>query len=788
MKSDKRFSRVVRASLALLACLAMLPGQDVLAKGGKSNRGVPNGERPQFAVSVVSSAADQVTGGDARIHIDVPRTVPPHQVRVMVNGQNQADRFELLPGTRTLSGVIDGLAIGDNRVTVRPNGKGRGRPDDVSLTLTNHPVTGPVFSGPHQDPFVCTVHDHGLGQAIPDNDSEGFPVFENGFDDGPVVGFSKHCSAETLVTYVYRSTSGGFRPYTPGDPRPADMATTTTMDGKTVDYFVRWERGTINRFIYSIAALTPFSDDPEGLDTSSWNGKLIYYFQGGVAIGHIQGDPSGSRMLYDYGLSQGYAIAYSTGTKTGTHYNLQLGGETALMVKERFVELYDTPVYTVGVGGSGGGIQQYVYGQNHKGLLDAAIPQLSYPDMVTQAIHVGDCELIEFYMDAISPNPLWDTWSNRTLIEGMNAEDDLFNVFTQSNGLSECVNGWRGLSPLVLNPLFGRADFQEYYVPQSAIAEIQWTHFGDLVNIYGTREDGYARNFWDNVGVQYGLQAVANGDISPQEFLTINSVIGGWVTEPEMQQETFPFLGPFSPALYDPWSAKNQVYSVDPANPAPRKEGDLLAMQRAYEAGLVFLGDHEIPTIDWRPYQEPILDMHNSHQSFAARQRMIDGQGSADNQVIWMTDIGPDGPEFDQTPEAFQVMDQWMTNLLENPHLGVAGAKPPLAVDRCFNKDGTEYAAGDNVWDGILNENPEGACTERFPPYSTSRIVAGGPFKGSIFKCELQPVETAIDKGLYGVWDPAPEEVVALKRIFPDGVCDFDKPDVGLPAEMRRNL
>jgi hypothetical protein len=347
------------------------------------------------------------------------------------------------------------------------------------------------------------------------------------------------------------------------------------------------------------------------------------------------------------------------------------------------------------------------------------------------------------------------------------------------------VNGWRGLSPLVLNPLFGRADFQEYYEPQSAIAAIQWTHFGDLVNIYGTRDDGYARNFWDNVGVQYGLQAVANGDISPQEFLTINSVIGGWVTEPEMQQETFPFLGPFAPELYDPWSAKNQVYSVDPANPAPRKEGDLIAMRAAYEAGLVFLGDHEIPTIDWRPYQEPILDMHNSHQSFAARQRMIDGQGFADNQVIWMTDIGPDGPEFDQTPEAFQVIDQWMTNLLENPHLGVAGAKPPKAVDRCFNVDGTEYAAGDNVWDGILNEKPEGACTERFPPYSTSRIVAGGPFKGSIFKCELQAVETAIDKGLYGDWKPSPEEVIALKRIFPDGVCDFDKPDVGLPPSMR---
>ncbi|MEJ2604985.1 MAG: DUF6351 family protein, partial [Gammaproteobacteria bacterium] len=585
MKNEERFRRRVHVALALLAGLVLLPGQAALSN---PNRGVPNGERPQFDVSVVSSAADQVTGGDARLHIDVPRTVPPHQVRVLVNGENQADHFSLLPGTRTLSGVIDGLALGENTVVVQPNGRGRGRPDPVSLTLVNYPITGPVFSGPHQDPFVCTVHDHGLGQALPDNESEGFPVFENGFDDGAIVGYSKDCSAETLVTYVYRSTGGGFQPYTPGDPRPADMATTTTMDGKTVDYFVRWERGTINRFIYSISMLTPFSEDPEGLDTSSWNGKLIYYFQGGVAIGHTQGDPSGSRMLYDYGLSQGYAIAYSTGNKTGTHYNLQLGGETALMVKERFIELYDTPVYTVGVGGSGGGIQQYVYGQNHKRLLDAAIPQLSYPDMVTQAIHVGDCELIEFYMDVLSPNPLWDTWSNRTLIEGMNASDELPNPFTGQLGLSECVRGWRGLSPLVLNPLFGRADFQEYYEPQSAIADIQWTHFGDLVNIYGTRDDGYARNFWDNVGVQYGLKAVASGEITPQEFLTLNSTIGAWKSEPDMAQESSPFL-PLPP--YDPWSAKNQIYSVDPMNPAPRKEGDLVAMNAAYEAGLVFLGD-----------------------------------------------------------------------------------------------------------------------------------------------------------------------------------------------------
>ena len=65
------------------------------------------------------------------------------------------------------------------------------------------------------------------------------------------------------------------------------------------------------------------------------------------------------------------------------------------MLKEHFVETHGIPLYTVGVGGSGGANQQHIYAQNHPGLLDAAIPQYSYSDMVTQTIHVGDCELLE---------------------------------------------------------------------------------------------------------------------------------------------------------------------------------------------------------------------------------------------------------------------------------------------------------------------------------------------------------------------------------------------------------
>jgi len=489
-------------------------------------------------------------------------------------------------------------------------------------------------------------------------------------------------------------------------------------------------------------------------------------------------------MLYDEGLSLGYAIAYSTGNKTDTHYNLVLGGETALMVKERFIELYDVPVYTVGLGGSGGAIQQYIYAQNHPGLIDAAIPQYSYPDMVTQAIHVGDCELLEFYMDVLDAgNPMWGLWSNRTLVEGLNASDAVFNPYTQTLGASECVMGWRGLSPLALNPLYGFADNQDLYEPYSAVAEIEWSHFGDLINVYGVADDGYARNFWDNVGVQYGLEAVATGQITPDEFIKLNHTIGGWKNEPDMVQEGSPFYPPgvIDLSNWDPWSYRNQVFSSDPLEPAPRTVGDISAMQAAYEAGLVFMGDIDIPVIDWRHYLEEELNMHNTHQSFASRQRIRDARGSSDNQIIWFTDIGPDGPEFDQTPEALEVIDEWMGNIFDNPKGGVAGNKPPRAVDSCFNADGSQIAAGSDVWNGILDDQPPGECTTRFPLYSTSRIVAGGPFKGSIFKCQLKSVEQAIADGDYGVWTPTPGEYAMLSTIFPDGVCEFNRPDAGLP-------
>jgi hypothetical protein len=740
----------------------------------------PAAHAASVKIEVLSSKPHIVTGGDALISV-TSKDDPLGSLVIRLNGVDVTDSFSEQDGA--LVGLVDRLRPRRNEITVT---QGASAKVLDRLRITNWPQTGPIFSGPHQEFFVCNTIQAGLGEPLVDNqDGDNFLVKN---PDGSTAGWSRNCSANTQVDYLYRTTTGSFQPLPSDGTRPSNMAQTTLLDGRTVDYVVRRERGTINRFIYSYAMLAPFGEQPgDDPDTSLWNKRAIYTFDGGVQIGHRQATPGGSALL-DMGLSKGYAIIHSSGTRTSTHYNLQLGGETALMTKEEFIERYGVPLYTVGLGGSGGAIQQYVYGQNHNGLLDAGIPQYSYPDMVTQTIHVGDCELLEHYMDVTDQgNSKWQNWDNREWLEGFNASATLPNPFRfGAPGNSECVKGWRGLTPLALNPLWFQSFSGLDRMNPAEMAAVHWTHAEDLRNIYGVDPDGYARNTFDNVGVQYGLKALTDGNITSQEFLDLNARVGTWKEAKDMVQEAFPFPSPPPPLPpqrpgFDPWSAGNQNLSPDGGvTPVPRRTGDVFAMNAAYNTGLYFDGEIDIPLIDWRHYLEEELDMHNSHQSFASRRRMLDQDGDASNQVIWFTDARP-ARQTDQTPEALAVIDDWMANIRENPDAGVAANKPELATDRCFTTGGTEIARGANVWDGILDSGPQGACAQEFPLYRTSRIVAGGPIRGGVYKCTLQPVEDAIAKGLYGSWTPTAAEITRLKQIFPTGVCDYTQPDAGRP-------
>lgn len=92
--------------------------------------------------------------------------------------------------------------------------------------------------------------------------------------------------------------------------------------------------------------------------------------------------------------------------------------------------------------------------------------------------------------------------------------------------------------------------------------------------------------------------------------------------------------------------------------------------------------------------------------------------------------------------------------------------------------------AGDDAWDGILDDEPAGPCTQRFPIYATPRVVAGAPIEGGIYKCALKSVDQAVADGTYAPWVPGAAEVTQLKRISPTGVCDYSKPDQARPADF----
>jgi len=108
----------------------------------------------RLEVAVLSGTADMVTGGDALVEVTGAGS---GSLQVEVDGRDVTSSFRSGIDPSRLRGRVSELKIGKNTVTARVGER------STSLKLINHPLTGPVFSGPHQEPFVCQTEQAGLG-------------------------------------------------------------------------------------------------------------------------------------------------------------------------------------------------------------------------------------------------------------------------------------------------------------------------------------------------------------------------------------------------------------------------------------------------------------------------------------------------------------------------------------------------------------------------------------------------------------------------------------------------
>jgi hypothetical protein len=688
----------------------------------------------------ISSPPAMVSGGDVLIEAALPPRYAGKKPTIYLNGADITAVFRATETPGVLRGLVTGLNPASNLIEMKAQGK------TAKLQLMNHPSMGPVFSGPHQEPFACQTEGNKLGPPL-----------------------DKDCSAKPVVSYLYYSSTPlpanalpiappgqpppGFKSFDPGAERPKDIAKTTTSEGRTVDYIVRVERGTINRAVYEIAFLYEPGQALPTLwaRTAGWNGRLVYSFGGDCKAGYRQGLLPTA--VNDARLSQGYAVAASSLNIFGNDCNDVISAETLMMVKEHFIKSFGVPVHTIGEGGSGGSMQQHLIAQNYPGLLDGIIPSASYPDVISVAEPVSDCSLLaQAFVKSKKP---W-TDEQKKAVSGFYSWASCERWMAAGYALDPAkptrTDGHGMLQAAACDPA---VPAKQVYDPAGNPHGVRCSVYDNQVNVFGRSEAGAARRAFDNEGVQYGLAAFNSGILTAEHFMDLNEAVGGYDND-----------GRLVPA---------------------RTVADPEALKIAYATGRVNSGGGglgDVPIIDLRPYMDSFRDIHDQVRSFAMRERLKSAHGRADNQVI-ITVPGPTGAMpmalyklFDpksvmsiQTREAVRLMDLWLDRITADKAAGetadkVARNKPPELVDACFTESGEKIVEA-RVY------GTSGRCNQLYPVYADPRIASGGPLAGNILKCQLKPIDQKDYTSPLSVGDRT-----RLQAIFAHGVCDYRKPGI----------
>ncbi len=698
-----RIVRVVGAALCAIAIVPAIVAMNIVTAADA------------LQLRVLSSRPDMVTGGDALVRVDLPAGMAARDVKLTVNGADATAKLKADASGRSLTGLVAGLVIGSNALAATGSNKASSK-----LTVVNHPITGPLFAGPQEQPFVCMTDKFKL---------------VGGGTLGPAL--DANCSIATRVDYVYRSkTDGKLKPLADPKTAPADVemvessrdsgfGTRDSGSGTRIPFVVRIETGTINRGIYEIAMLNEY-----------WNGRLIYTFGGGCEPGwYQQGDSTGG-VDDDVQLRMGYAVASNSLNVLGNDCGSVVSAETMAMTKEHFIEAYGVPAFTIGWGTSGGSTQQHEIAENYPGLLDGLMTGRSFADgPFASSTSSGEGRLFERYFDKLARDKYTD--DQIVAVTGFPLAATMHNLSRvrapRFNATESCP---AGLAPElkydpVKNPRGARCDM--------------WDHG---VNVYGRDpKTGFARRPLDNVGIQYGLAALNAGKISKEQFLDVNEKIGG--------------------------------FDIDGNMVAGRMVADPIAVRAAYRTGRLnqaLGGMGTVPILDYRTYYDdlPGGDVHMRFQQFTTDARLLKATGTTDNRVMLTQDrrYGAFDTKSPVLRDAIVQMDQWLTALSKDASndpaiVKIRRAKPAGFVDACWTKDETPQKIVEK------QQYLAGRCNDIYPSHSFPRGVAGAPITNDIIKCQLRPITPSEYKVPFTA-----DEMARLKKVFPGGVCDWSKPGV----------
>lgn len=786
------------------------------------NEGTPTVPlQPGDGVFVLSNRSDLLSNGDALVEITAAQAANLSGVRVFLGTQEVSEQFALRENGRYM-GLLQGMGLGTNTLRVV-----LGNGAELSQTLVNHPNGGPVFSGPQVQPWTCS--------------NQG--AFNAQCDQEPTYSF-EYLPADRLQHVLRNSDlpnqefAPSFLPYDPENPPPAgEIAMTTTQTGVTMPFIVRVERGVQNRDRYQIKTLyDPSSNWVPWAPQPQWNGKLLVHHGGNVGVTFGPGNPpngdiSGTApdglefVLGDsitVALGQGFVTLSTALANLGHNVNLVTAAESLMMAKERIVEQYGELRYTIGTGCSGGAIAQQHIANAYPGIYQGLIVQCSYPDVWTTATQFGDYNLLNSYFGNRYP--------------GVN-EAENSRQFPEFNPVFLPLVQWSLIyAHLPVNPVLSDNAFfpKAYpfaencrnlrdaaipYNPESApdglrcgLIDYMKTQFGTRPeSVWTDAERQIGRGFGgiplDNVGVQYGLKALQAGAITPNQFLDLNRNVGGFDVDIQRVQE--------------------------------RIKADDLALTNAYRTGAINTAENmsNVPIIDLRGPDPGIA--HDAFHSWQMRERLRAVQGHADNHVIWFGQLVLAGDSTYST-EALIVMDRWLSLIEADADAGtlpekVVRNKPAAARDKCLSaqsiyaEDGPFAPLSGNLFfptpilpglnpaalpavpaplgqilDQVANQvcgldfsafDPTGASAMLTGPiaqaqnvlvqtrFGTPRMVAGDDIRTLTNKCELKPVDPADYAASPLVMD-AQAFAAQVAEIFPDGVCDFTKPPVGVQPAL----